>query len=429
MKQLFVLLIISAFIFQHQKVHAQNNVGMGTLTPNAKAILDLAATDKGFLAPRMSTQERTAIAPTGTEEGLLVFDTDTKEYFYWDGVQWVAFPGSQTGGNQLITNVVFNAQGNILTIEEGGNTWSTTISVFDADPDPTNELNTDFTFNNSTGILSIVDAGGTLNVNLSSLGGGGDAWNLIGNAGTTTTTNFVGTTDNVGLSFRTNNTERMLLTATGALGIGTNSPAADAKVEITSTNQGVLLPRMTTTERLAITTPSTGLLVYDVTGNILMQYNASRWLEVGSDPIGTIKAWHKDLINTPTLPWGWEECNGQLVADTESPYNGINVPDLNSVFTTEADVPSSAGKFLRGGINSGDIQIDKTNTLNSIELTNSSGNNSTIQYQVPLDGSGTANIRTVRSADGDSKGSYIFRNRGVETHPGYMTVVWIIRTK
>jgi hypothetical protein len=35
---------------------------------------------------------------------------------------------------------VFNANGNILTINEGGNTWSTTISIVDPDSDPTNEI-------------------------------------------------------------------------------------------------------------------------------------------------------------------------------------------------------------------------------------------------------------------------------------------------
>ena len=45
-------------------------------------------------------------------------------------------------------------------------------------------------------------------------------WSLLGNAGTDTTTNFIGTTDNLGLYFRTNNTNKMLLNRDGKLGIG-----------------------------------------------------------------------------------------------------------------------------------------------------------------------------------------------------------------
>jgi hypothetical protein len=33
----------------------QNNVGIGTIAPNASALLDLSATDKGFLIPRTDT--------------------------------------------------------------------------------------------------------------------------------------------------------------------------------------------------------------------------------------------------------------------------------------------------------------------------------------------------------------------------------------
>jgi len=50
-------------------------------------------------------------------------------------------------------------------------------------------------------------------------------WNLTGNTGTTVGTNFIGTNDNVSLSFKTNNTEKMRLTNAGNLGIGTLTPA------------------------------------------------------------------------------------------------------------------------------------------------------------------------------------------------------------
>lgn len=50
-------------------------------------------------------------------------------------------------------------------------------------------------------------------------------WSILGNAGTAVATNFVGTTDNVDLAFRVNNTERMrILSANGRVGIGTTAP-------------------------------------------------------------------------------------------------------------------------------------------------------------------------------------------------------------
>ena len=50
------------------------------------------------------------------------------------------------------------------------------------------------------------------------------AWSLTGNSGTTAGTNFLGTTDNISLSFKTNNTERMRILNTGNIGIGTTNP-------------------------------------------------------------------------------------------------------------------------------------------------------------------------------------------------------------
>ena len=55
------------------------------------------------------------------------------------------------------------------------------------------------------------------------------------------------------------------------------SPDASAIFDIASTTQGVLLPRMTTTEILAISSPAEGLMVYNTTTHRLNIYNGSAW--------------------------------------------------------------------------------------------------------------------------------------------------------
>jgi len=52
-------------------------------------------------------------------------------------------------------------------------------------------------------------------------------------------------------------------------------------------------------------------------------------------PIGSIIALHKNMENTPALPDGWVECNGQLISDLASPYHGQNAPNLNNNFNYE----------------------------------------------------------------------------------------------
>lgn len=63
----------------------------------------------------------------------------------------------------------------------------------------------------------------------------------------------------------------------GQTGFNTTSPAASALVDLTSTTQGFLMPRMTITQRNAISSPATGLMVYTTTLNKLNVYNGSSW--------------------------------------------------------------------------------------------------------------------------------------------------------
>lgn len=68
--------------------------------------------------------------------------------------------------------------------------------------------------------------------------------------------------------------------STNNIGIGTESPNASAILDVSSTEKGFLLPRMSETLRDAILSPATGLMVYNTTANKLNVYNGSSWVEL-----------------------------------------------------------------------------------------------------------------------------------------------------
>jgi hypothetical protein len=62
------------------------------------------------------------------------------------------------------------------------------------------------------------------------------------------------------------------------VGIGTNIPTESALFEVKSTNKGVLLSRMTSAQRKAISNPAQGLLVFDIDKSSIYMYDGVKWL-------------------------------------------------------------------------------------------------------------------------------------------------------
>ena len=67
------------------------------------------------------------------------------------------------------------------------------------------------------------------------------------------------------------------------VGINDNnsSPDASAMLDVKSTTKGMLIPRMTTTERNNISSAATGLMIYNSTANNFEYYNGTSWVSVG----------------------------------------------------------------------------------------------------------------------------------------------------
>ena len=98
MKKLFTL---SYFLFLISYSLFSQSVGVGTNTPNASAQLDVNATNKGVLVPRVTNGQMLAIASPAN--GLLVYNTDSACFAYRNATAWVFLKGNANASNDWST--------------------------------------------------------------------------------------------------------------------------------------------------------------------------------------------------------------------------------------------------------------------------------------------------------------------------------------
>ena len=87
-----------AFFLLSANIYSQ--VGIGTLTPNASAMLDVESTTKGLLTPRMTSAERTAIS--NPANGLLVYDTTENAFYFYKSATWTKLDSKVRDNYKLI---------------------------------------------------------------------------------------------------------------------------------------------------------------------------------------------------------------------------------------------------------------------------------------------------------------------------------------
>jgi len=118
-------------------------------------------------------------------------------------------------------------------------------------------------------------------------------------------------------------------------------------------------------------------------------------------PVGGMVALAKSLSGSISLPSNWEECNGQLISDSDSVYDGVTLPNING-----------NNQFLRGSTTSGSsggsvsANFDHDHTVTTVST-----------------GTSGRDYRPLTSASVDEK------EMDIDTLPVYYDVVWCIRIK
>lgn len=151
----------------------------------------------------------------------------------------------------------------------------------------------------------------------------------------------------------------------------------------------------------------------------------------GIVPVGSIMAWYKSLKGTPDLPEGWMECDGSLVRDADSPYNGQTIPDLNGEERFLRGTSGKSGVMQQDALQ-GHKHVEPGHTHKVTALGNGQqgGYGNYFSYYDPNHGSHASSPAQVDLGDPvDSGTGYGVPRIANETRPKNMSVVWIMRIK
>jgi uncharacterized protein (TIGR02145 family) len=116
MKKLIPLLCL-VLISMAQHAVSQVSINSDGADPPASAMLEVKSTDKGFLPPKMTTIQMEAIQ--NPDMGLMVFNTDLKQPWWYDGTNWVTFAAEISCGYFIVI-----LDGQVYhTVEIGNQCW------------------------------------------------------------------------------------------------------------------------------------------------------------------------------------------------------------------------------------------------------------------------------------------------------------------
>ena len=174
------------------------------------------------------------------------------------------------------------------------------------------------------------------------------------------------------------------------VGVNNSYPSLSAQLDVASTDKGLLIPRLTTTQRNAILTPATGLLIWNTTDSTLQQYRGlSGWSAIGGGG-STYSAGNGLVLSGTTF-----SADTAIVSTKAFRVKGT---DSLGAITALKSTTLSNGWGLLGG---GDLSANRTYTADTVNLsTKANGTKqrdsvvSLLSSYLPLSGATYSNTTT-----------------------------------
>ncbi len=211
MKKIYTPLLVILVLFE---LNAQDNVGIGTTTPNPNSILELVSSDKGFLMTRLNSADTSVIGNSGVNTGMMFYASDVGQFMFYDGTKWESLSiGTNywgSSGNDIYNlnsgNIGFGTSNPLYDLHMEGNTYSMRLKSTQS----TGAAATEIYFGRDNG------------------GGGFQTTGFINDPGSG---DYLQIGSPFFLQFNTNFSTRMTIDNAGNVGIGTPGPSARLDVD------------------------------------------------------------------------------------------------------------------------------------------------------------------------------------------------------
>lgn len=277
MKKLSLILII-AFLLNSHLINGQVAVTTDGTLPDNSALLDIKSSSTGLLLPRLSTEERNQV-PTPAA-GLIIYNTTTNHINYFSGTRWcqveVTFTSAstgvlKTGGGVALSGVPgYEPEGSaMLDISDNSRGVLIPRTIPGAITAPANGL---IIYNTAARQINYFD---------------GTEWKEVC-ASSTDISGATGTQEAKGL----------------AINASSSTVDPSSILDVTSTDKGILIPRLTESQR-DIINPAEGLMIYNLTLNVIEFYNGTGWykMNLSNDIDVPAEALHEPLMTQVTWKW------------------------------------------------------------------------------------------------------------------------------